>query len=389
MPWKAKSPMDLRLELMNRLLAGERPCDLRQEYGISKKTLNKFRRRFEAHGVAGLADESRAPKVIPHKSPPELEAVIIAERKAHPTWGPRKIKAILERRLCKHLPSASTIGSILERHGLIEHRPRRRSQHAKSTAVLQTASAPNDVWCIDYKGQFRLGDRTYCYPLTLTDQYSRYLLCCEGMTAISDAAARESCADVFRQFGLPSTIRSDNGEPFASTGLAGLTRLSVFWMRLGIRLERIRPAHPEENGQHERMHRTLKAETARPARANLLQQQERFDEFQEVFNEQRPHEALDMRTPSELYSPSPRSFPTTMPELDYPQHDDVIRVGPRGYLRIGRAEFYLAAMLGGEEVGIREEKDGRWLVSFCDLDLGHFTRDHFVPLNQSVPHGAA
>src|SRR3569623_316062 len=170
MPWKAKSPMDLRLELMNRLLAGERPCDLRQEYGISKKTLNKFRRRIEAHGVAGQADETRAPKVITHTRPPALEAVIIAERKAHPTWGPRKSKAILERRLCNLLPSASTIGSILERHGLIEHRPRRRSQHAKSTAVLQTASAPNDVWCIDYKGQFRLGDRGVVVLLVRTEE---------------------------------------------------------------------------------------------------------------------------------------------------------------------------------------------------------------------------
>lgn len=379
--------MDLRVELMKRLLAGERPCDLRVEYGISKKTLNKFRRRYEAMGVAGLADESRAPKVIPHKSPPELEAMLVTERKAHPTWGPRKIKAVLERRLSKHLPAASTIGSILERYGLIEHRPRRRPQYAKSTTVLQEALTPNDVWCIDYKGQFRLGDRTYCYPLTLTDQCSRYLLCCEGMAAISDAAARETCEDVFQRFGLPTTIRSDNGEPFASTGLASLTRLSVFWMRLGIRLERIRPAHPEENGQHERMHRTLKAETARPARANLLQQQERFDEFQEEFNERRPHEALDMKMPADVYKASVRPYPSALPELEYPQHDDVVTVGARGYMRIGRGEFYLGSMLAGEDVGIREEPDGRWLVSFCDLELGHFQRDHFVPTNHSAPLG--
>lgn len=387
MPWKAKSPMDLRIELMNRLQAGERPCDLRQEYGISKKTLNKFRKRFEMRGVEGLADQSRAPKIIPHKSSPELEAVIVAERKAHPTWGPRKIKVVVERRLSKRLPSASTIGSILERHGLVEHRPRRRLQQAKPSTVLQQAEAPNDVWCIDYKGQFRLGDRTYCYPLTITDQFSRYLLCCEGMPAISDIGARAACIEVFERYGLPNAIRSDNGEPFASTGLAGLTRLSVFWMRLGIRLERIRPGHPEENGQHERMHRTLKAETARPAREHLLLQQECFDDFQDGFNLHRPHEALEMRTPAEVYTPSVRPYPSYIPEPDYRQHDDVVTVGARGYMRIGRAEFYLASMLAGEPVGIREEQDGRWLISFCSLDLGHFNRDHFEQLDLSGPHG--
>jgi transposase InsO family protein len=378
--------MDLRIELMRRLAEGEKPSDLRLEYGISKKTLNKFRRRFALKGVAGLADESRAPKVIPHKSSPELEAMVVVERTAYPTWGPKKLKEVLEKRLGRTLPSVSTFGSMLVRNGLIQPKKRRPNFKAKPTGLLE-AHAPNDLWCIDYKGQFRLGDRTYCYPLTLTDQYSRYLLCCEGMAAISDEEAREVCQEVFRCYGLPWTMRSDNGEPFASVGLAGLTKLSAYWMRLGIRLERIRPAHPEENGRHERMHRTLKAETTRPARANLLQQQERFDEFLDVFNCKRPHEALAMQCPADVYAPSTRDYPSTLPEPEYPLHDDAILIGHRGYLRIGRTEVYLAAMLAGQYVGIREQDDGRWLVTFCDLDLGHVAGKSFVAIDHSVPRG--
>lgn len=346
-PWKAASAMDLRLELMTRLAAGEKPADLRREYGISKKTLNKYRKRYRENGVQGLADQSRAPKSIPHKTGPKTEALVVAERKRHPSWGPKKLKEVIERRDKTSLPSVSTIGCILARHGLVEKRPR-RSTFVATPSVLRSPKQPNDLWCIDYKGQFRLGDRSYCYPLTMTDQVSRFLLACEGMAAISDEDAREICKDVFRKHGLPTAIRSDNGAPFASVGLAGLTKLSVFWLRLGIRLERIRPGHPEENGRHERMHWTLKRETTRPARHNILQQQERFDEFLDEFNFQRPHEALDMKCPGDVYTSSPLKMPTTLPELDYPTHDDAVRVGPRGYVRIGGIEFYLTAALANE-----------------------------------------
>jgi transposase InsO family protein len=278
------------------------------------------------------------------------------------------------------LPSASTIGVVLARAGLVEPR-RRRARHATPSSKLSVAQAPNELWCIDYKGQFRLGDQSLCYPLTLTDQASRYILACEGMAAISDAAAREACEEAFRRYGLPGAIRSDNGAPFASVGLAGLTRLSAYWLRLGIRLERSRPGCPQDNGRHERMHRTLKRETTRPARSNLLQQQERFDDFLEEFNERRPHESLDMKRPAEIYVASSRPYPNKLPELAYPTHDDVRVVRRNGFLPLhGRREVYLAQALCGQPVGLREEDDGRWLVTFANLDLGHVVGQTFVPL---------
>lgn len=370
MPWKVKSPVDLRKELMARLARGERMTDLCREFGISRKTGNKFKTRFDRMGLAGLEDQSRAPYVIPHKTPPEVMELALEERRQHPTWGSRKLKDVLEKR-GHRIPSHTAIDRALVKAGLNRPRkPRRRRQRLEATH-LRPALAPNDVWCIDYKGQFRLGDRTYCYPLTITDQFSRYLVACEGMAAISDEEAREVCEEVFREWGLPSAIRSDNGVPFASSGLGGLTKLSVLFLRLGIALERIRPSHPEENGQHERMHRTLKAETTRPARANLLQQQERFDEWVHEFNHERPHEAIGMKRPAEVFAPSTTALPEQLPELAYPTHDDTVRVTRWGDIRIaGFGPVRLSKALAGQDVGVREEADGRWLISFANIDLG-------------------
>ena len=369
MPWKSSTPVDLRREFIERVVRGERVTDLCREYGISRKTGDKFKQRFLRQGMAGLLDQSRAPIVIPHRVPPELAELVVGERERHPTWGPRKLKDVLEKRMSRKLPAASTIGELLDRRGLLKKRQRRPRRFATPTA-LRNALAPNDLWCIDYKGQFRLADRTYCYPLTMTDQFSRCLLCCEGMGAIREETAREACEDVFRANGLPTAIRSDNGPPFASIGLCGLSKLSVYWMRLGIICERIRPAHPEENGRHERMHRTLKAETARPARANLLQQQERFDAFQLEFNHERPHEAIGMKRPAEVYAPSPRPLPSSLPDPTYPEHDDVLRVSRFGQIQLLGRSRYISSALAGQHVGIREEPCGGWLVTFMHLDLG-------------------
>jgi putative transposase len=361
--------VDLRKEMMIRLARGERMTDLCREFGISRKTGNKFKARFERLGEAGLEDLSRAPHVIPHKTPPEVMELVLEERRQHPTWGARKLKDVLERR-GHRLPSHGAIERAMAKAGLTTSRKTRRRYKTQPTH-LRSATSPNDVWCIDYKGQFRLGDRTYCYPLTITDQCSRYLVACEGMAAISDEAARDVCEEVFREWGLPVAVRSDNGAPFASTGLAGLTRLSAFFIRLGIALERIRPSHPEENGQHERMHRTLKAETTRPARGNLLQQQERFDEWAHEFNHERPHEAIGMKRPAEVFIPSTTPMPECLPELAYPMHDDVVRVTRWGDIRIaGFGQVRLTKALAGQDVGIREQEDGRWLVSFATIDLG-------------------
>jgi transposase InsO family protein len=383
-PWKTSTPVDLRSEFIRRVMNGETVTDLCREYGISRKTGDKFKQRFKRLGPAGLLDQSHAAKVIPHKTPPELEQIIIAERQRL-GWGPKKIKEVLETRLGCRLPAVSTISDILKRAGLIEARKGRPRYKARPTH-LGEASAPNDIWCIDYKGQFRLGDRSYCYPLTITDQFSRFVLGCEAMAAIDEDAARETCEAVFRARGLPHVIRSDNGAPFASTGLAGLTKLSAYWMRLGIGRERSRPGHPEDNGRHERMHRTLKFETARPPRTNLLQQQERFDEFIEIFNHERPHEALDMKRPADVYQPSLLSYPTSLPDPEYPEHDDVVRVNRDGMICLLGRQQYFAAALAGQHLGLREERDGRWLVTFVDLDLGHFGPDRrFTPIEASNP----
>jgi len=381
-PWKGLTPVDLRMEFITRLQRGERVTDLCTEYGISRKTGHKFKKRFEEAGAAGLFDQSRAPRHIPHRTGSEVAELVVAERQRHPSWGPKKLKDVLEKRLGHGLPSASTLGEILVRKGLVTRRKIRPRQRPRPT-TLRPAHEPNDVWCVDYKGQFRLGDRSYCYPLTVTDQFSRYVLGCEGMAAIDEDQAREAMTAMFREYGLPSFMRSDNGAPFASTGLAGLTKLSVFWMRLGITPERTRPAHPQDNGRHERMHRTLKRETTRPSKPNLLQQQEAFDDFVWKFNTERPHESLGMKRPGEIYSPSPRSLPSVMPEPRYPTHDDVLTVNSAGMVPVpGRGRLYLSSALTGQLVGLREENDGRWLPSFLDLDLGHFETDNniFKPL---------
>ena len=379
MPWKSKTPVDMRIEFMNRVMKGETVAELCREFGISRKTGDKFKQRFKRLGEAGLLDQSRAPKVIPHRTAPEVVKLLVEERKRHPSWGPKKLKNVMEQRLHCELPAISTIGDILERAGLVMKRSRRRKVPPHPT-TLRAALAPNDVWCVDYKGQFRLGNRSLCYPLTLTDQRSRFILGCDAMAAISDEAARESCEEIFRRYGLPKAIRSDNGVPFASSGLRNLTRLSAYWLRLDIDLERIRPAHPEENGQHERMHRTLKFETTRPPKTNLLQQQERFDEFVEEFNRERPHEALGMKRPAQVYKPSPRKLPAVLPELDYPQHDDAIPVDRAGYISFRRRRSYLSTALAHQTVGLREELDGSWLVTYAKLDLGHVDHTGFSPL---------
>jgi putative transposase len=378
------------MEMMVRLSQGEKLTDLCREYGISRKTGEKFKKRFRELGPVGLADQSRAPKLIPHKTPPELVEVLVAERRLHPTWGPRKLKEVLERRLGHVFPAPSTIGDVLAEHGLIEPR-RKRRRHIPLPTGHRDVTTPNEVWCIDYKGQFRLGDGTYCYPLTITDKFSRFIVGCEGMGAICDEAARDVCEEIFRTYGVPTVMHSDNGVPFACTGLAGLTKLSAYWLRLGIKLERSRPAHPQDNGRHERMHRTLKAETTRPARDNLLQQQERFDQFVEEFNTQRPHEALDMKRPADVYVTSATKHPAFLTDPDYSTYDDVLRVGTQGLIHLpGRRQVHLTKALTGQLVGIREETDDRWLVSFMNLDLGYVEPrcNRFTPITLSNPPDA-
>jgi transposase InsO family protein len=373
MPWKESGPMSERMAFVGRLLAGERMSDLCVEYGISRKTGYKFKDRYDRLGPQGLYDLSTRPKRSPRQTTEPIRELILQLRREHPTWGPKKLVAVLRgRQLGITFPAPSTAGEMLARAGLVRPR-RRRRQVAVLGRTLSDPRVPNDVWCADYKGQFRLGNGQYCYPLTITDQVSRFIVGCEGFSKIDGIAARAVFEDRFARYGLPLVIRTDNGPPFASRGLFGLSRLSVSWLKLGIVPERIEPGEPQQNGRHERMHRTLKADATRPPAANLLQQQERFDDFVATFNERRPHEALSQKPPATVFRSSERRF-VPGGRLEYPLHDDVRTVSSSGHIQIlrgrRRGHLFLSTALAGERVGVRELEDGRWLLSFASLDLG-------------------
>jgi len=299
--------MDERIRFVIRLKDGESMAALCREFQISRKTGYKIFERYEECGLEGLTDRARRPHRYANQLPEQIEAAIVAAKREKPSCGARKIRERLLRRLPSEVkvPARSTIHAILDRHGLVTRAKRSRTR-TEGTPLSEGAS-PNSLWCADYKGEFMLGNRRYCYPLTVTDHASRYLLLCEAMESNAEKTAFTAFERLFKERGLPQAIRSDNGVPFASpNGLFNLSRLSVWWLRLGISIERIRPGHPQQNGRHERMHLTLKKEATRPAGANLLQQQAKFDAFIEEFNNERPHEALDMKCPAELYSSSCR-----------------------------------------------------------------------------------
>jgi len=375
MPWKGCAPVDLRMQFIVRHREGEKMVDLCQEFGISRKTGYKFLERYERLGAVGLLDQSRAPKASRHRVSNEIAALIVREREAHPNWGGRKLKGVLAKRHPELvLPAWSTIGTLLKRRGLVEPR-KRRGLTPPYPSPLVTATSPNDLWCTDYKGQFRMGNGQYCYPLTISDRFSRHIMGCEGFSCIDLEMTMSAFELVFRRYGLPQMIRSDNGAPFASRGLWGLTRLSVWWLRLGIWHERIEPACPQQNGQHERMHRELKKGTTRPAAQNLLAQQERFDVFVDEYNQVRPHESLDDKTPAEIYQAAERKMPDRLPDSVYPLHDDTIKVSRAGHIRLGRTQVFLSGALADQLVGLRELNDGALLISFLNYDLGTWRKD--------------
>jgi transposase InsO family protein len=303
--------------------------------------------------------------------PEQLEAAIVAAKREKPSWGARKIRERLLRRLPHEVkaPACSTIHCILDRHGLVSRAKRSRT-HTEGTP-LSSGTTANELWCTDDKGEFMLGNKKYCYPLTVTDHASRYLLLCEALESNAEQFAFAAFERLFRERGLPQAIRSDNGVPFASpNGLFNLSKLSVWWLRLGITIERIRPGHPQQNGRHERMHLTLKKEATRPAGANLLQQQAKFDAFLEEFNHERPHEALDMKCPGEVYASSTTPY-RGIGEPHYPFHDNTVVVTNCGRLCLHRKKINLSTCLAGQAVGIKEVDDGIWLVSFMHYDLGY------------------
>jgi transposase InsO family protein len=363
--------MDERMRFVIRHKDGESMASLCREFGISRKTGYKIVDRYEQCGVEGLSDRKRRPFRYANQLPQQIEAAIVAARREKPAWGARKIRERLLRRLphAVKVPACSTIHAVLDRHGLVARLHRSRT-HAQGTPLSEGLN-PNDLWCTDYKGEFQLADKRYCYPLTVTDHASRYLLLCEALESNREELAFRAFERLFKERGLPLAIRSDNGVPFASpNGLFNLSKLSVWWLRLGISIERIRPGHPQQNGRHERMHLTLKQEATRPAGQNFLQQQAKFDHFIEEFNTERPHEALKMKCPAQLYTPSSKPY-QGIPEPHYPFHDKTVVVTSCGRLCLYRKKINLSTSLAGQAVGIKEVDQGIWLVSFMDYDLGY------------------
>jgi len=364
--------MSERLRFIARVEEGEDVAELAREFGISTKTAYKFLERWKQEGIDGLKDRSHAVHHNKQRTPTEIIELFVAERKANPNWGALKLKTVVETaHPGVHLPSCFTIHQWLKRYSLVPPR-RTRRKVPPSPSPLTTPAEPNDVWATDFKGQFKLGNGSLCYPLTVTDLRSRYILDCDALEGTKGGPVWLAFERLFREHGLPRIIRSDNGPPFATCGLLGLTRLSVKWLQLGIVHERIEPGCPQQNGSHERMHRTLKQETTRPARRNLFQQQERFDEFIVEFNQRRPHQALYQKTPASVYRPSERSY-RGLPELDYPLSDEIRRVSVAGAIQMpDRHTCYLTQALVGEHVGLREVDDGRWLLTFSTTNLGHY-----------------
>lgn len=371
MPWKECQAMDERMRFVARLLEGEKMAPLCTEFGISRKTGYKIFDRYKDCGLEAFTDRSRRPYRQANRLPAPLEARIVRLKREYPGWGAPKLREKLRGQLAgRHLPAISTVHAVLDRHGLVHRRRRRRGPAAPTT--LSQPTAPNALWCADYKGEFMLGNRRYCFPLTITDFASRYLLTCEALTTTQASFAFTVFERAFREYGLPHTIRTDNGVPFAGpTALYRLSTLSVWWLRLGIRLERIAPGCPQQNGRHERMHRTLKAEATKPAADNVLQQQGRFDTFREHYNHERPHQALDMRVPADVYQASPRPY-RGLSDLTYPFHDATFTVTRCGRICFHGRKINLSHALAGQNVGITQVGDRIWLVTFMDYDLGYF-----------------
>ena len=378
MPWTCTDPMLERAKLVALHLDGlYSAAELAERFSVSRKTAYKWIERYHEGGTGALADRSHAAHSQPHQTPPEVEAALVACREAHPSWGPKKLLAYLARRHPElALPACSTAGAILKRHGLTQPRRRRRKAKYPGGVPLVT-KAPCDVWCADFKGQFLLGSGAYCYPLTVTDAHSRFVLSCQALPSTKQEGVFPAFERLFRQHGLPGAIRTDNGNPFATRAIAGLSALNVWWIKLSIGHQRIEPGRPEQNGRHERMHRTLKAETTRPPEPTMTAQQGRFDAWQRLFNEERPHEALNGATPASLYHPSPRSMPTRLPEPAYPAHHEVRWVSSAGTVRFKKRQFFVSKALVHEHVAFEEVGDGVWSLSFYDVELARLDERDF------------
>ena len=352
--------------------------ELCERYGVSRKTGYKWVGRYAGEGPEGLRERSRAPHQCPHRIGQVVAEAICAVRREHPSWGPDKILHWLKQRQPdQDWPATSTAGDLLARRGLVKKRRRRRT-YTHPGAVPPTTTQPNDLWTADFKGQFRTRDGIYCYPLTVADQHSRYLLTCHGLLSTQEVGVRPVFDRLFREYGLPRAIRTDNGVPFATTGIHGLSQLNVWWMQLGIQPQRIRPGCPQQNGAHERMHRTLKAATACPPAGNLSAQQRAFHRFRVLYNEERPHQFLAGHTPASVYRTSPRSFTGRISAFEYPGHYLPKRVTNAGTIRFKDRLLFIATPLKQHVVGLEEVDDGIWSLYFRDVLLARLDERDYI-----------
>lgn len=389
MPWSEITPMDQKKQfIMDYIRRNLTITELSQLYNVSRKTSHKWINRYHRKGAGGLEELSRAPRNAPHATPKKIVNLFLEVRRRHPYWGPKKLlKLIGDRKLGFNLPHRSTVSDILRRHGMVPAQRRRRhiGHPGRTQAEIY---APNDVWNADFKGHFKTKNGIYCYPLTVTDSFSRYLLCCQGLDSTAVDETKPMFTRLFKEFGLPKRIRSDNGVPFATYTLGRLSRLSAWWIRLGIMPMLIEPGRPDQNGSHERMHKTLKREATRPPGGNLSAQQRKFNVFREEFNNLRPHEALDMETPASCYESSPREMPNKLPSLEYPDRFELRLVSDNGGIRWNCGWVNVSVVCAGEYVGLEEIDNGLWNVYFGPLKLGRLNEktmrieDQFGTLNK-------
>jgi transposase InsO family protein len=373
MAWRASGVVDQRKKFVQEYESGEwTMAELCRIYEISRESGYKWLKRSQEQGDGGLEDRSRAPARHPNQTKPLIERQLLALRQRHGTWGARKLLARLQDKQPKVAwPAASTIGALLKREGLTV--PRRRVRKIPLyTQPFQQAMEPNQLWCADFKGWFRTKDGQRVDPLTISDAASRYLLRCQVVGKTNTEQVLAIFEASFRQYGLPAAIRTDNGPPFASKAIAGLSTLSLYWMKLGIIPERIAPGHPEQNGRHERIHRTLKAETAQPPAAHPRGQQESFDQFRPIYNEQRPHEALAMKTPASCYTPSSRCYPARVPQPEYDSGLEVRRVGLGGQFKWKGNKIFISETLRNEPIGLELIEEDHWLVYFASFPIALF-----------------
>lgn len=370
MGWEETCAVSERMKFVLEVGRGERSiAEACRLAGVSRKTGYKWLERYEEGGVLALQDRSRAPLSHPNAVGLETKAMLLEARRQHPSWGAEKLLTWLSRRNAKRdWPAPSTVAELLKRAGLVK--PRRRSSRTPPyTQPFMQAGEPNVIWSADFKGHFRTTDKRYCYPLTLSDGFSRYLLTCRGLLHPTTEAVWPWFERAFREYGLPLAMRTDNGAPFASRALGGLSRLSAWWVRLGITPERIEPGCPQQNGRHERMHRTLKRDT-QPLRASLLAQQRAFEHFRVEYNQERPHKALGQCTPAQFYQASSRQFPSRTPQVNYPPGFTVRRVRHAGDIKWQGGHVYVSHVLVGEPIGLYQIQEDSWNVYYGALELG-------------------